>query len=293
MRPSTIIAAITLLLAANSATTIEDHVQRFELTIRVKRTDMRKTDPTVEPATLTSESEMTLFGRVERPHAGSRVTFYADSIRYESRKPSAFQTFMSADTMYYRSAQGGGAVDHRKAEYDSMLSCVFKGAALQVALDETGAPQTTKHLNDRCQSGEYERINAPVTLCAFLIPTPAGRDRWREMRPSPSFSGVGFHPEIEWLYRTAQTTDWDATVTVAADSTIENLTTHMKNGEEVMIVRDRIRIAGTIVIDRSSGLPKQAELRVGESLQLVRPHASGMVITKEGLYTIRLTLTLP
>jgi hypothetical protein len=145
-------------------------------------------------------------------------------------------------------------------------------------------------MNDRCQSGEYERINAPVTLCAFLIPAPGGRDRWLDQRPSPSFSGVGFHPVIEWLYRTVATTDRDATVTVAADSTIENFTTHLKNGEEVVIIRDRIRIGGTMVIDRSTGLATHAELRVGESLQLVRPHASGMVLTKEGHYTIRFTL---
>ena len=95
---------------------------------------------------------------------------------------------------------------------------------------------------------------------------------------------------IEWLYRTVDTTDYDATVTVAADSTFEDFTTHLKNGEEVTIVRDRIRIGGTMVIDRSTGLPKHAELRVGESLQMVRPHASGMVITREGQYTIRFTL---
>jgi hypothetical protein len=195
---------------------------------------------------------------------------------------------MSADTMYYRSGAGGHAVDHREAAYDSMLSCVFGGAALRVDLDGAGAPHVA-HLNDRCECGLYERINAPVTLAAFLISPPDGRDRWHELRTSVSFSGVGFYPAVEWLYRVVRTTDRDASVTVAADSTIENYATRMKNGEEVMILRDRIRVGGTVVIDRSTGLATSGEIRVGESLHLSRPADPG-VLAREGRYTIRLSL---
>jgi hypothetical protein len=233
---------------------------------------------------------MTLFGRVELTPTGAEVTFYADSILYESRSPRTLTTFMSADTMYYRSPGGGGAIDHHQVAYDLMLSCVFGGAALRVARDETGAPPKTEHLNADCPGGEYGSINLPVTLGAFLILAPERRDRWVERRPAPSYSGVGFHPVIEWLYRTVDSTDRDVTVTVAADSTIENFTTHFKSGEEINIVRDRIRVGGTMVIDRTTGLPKHGELRIGESLQLVRPDAAGVIITREGQYTVRFNL---
>ena len=263
---------------------------RFELTVLTTRTDTRKSHLTDKSPAVTSESELTLFGRVESSGGGAEVTFYADSILYHSLKPFAFQTFMSADTMYYRSSTGTGTIDHKEAVYDSMLSCVFGGAALRVTRDRSGAPKDVDHLNDRCQSGEYESINAPITLCAFLVRTPDDGDRWHDRKPSPSFSGVGFHPEIDWLFRAVRTTDSETTVTVAADTTIEDYETVMKNGEEILVVRDWIRIGGTMSIDRSTGLPRLAELRIGESLRLIRPHASGMVVTREGHYTIRFSV---
>jgi hypothetical protein len=145
-------------------------------------------------------------------------------------------------------------------------------------------------MNDDCHSGEYGRINAPVTLGAFLVGIPAHRDRWYDRRSLPSYSGVGFHPEIELLYRTVQTSEHEATVAIAADTTIENHSTLMKNGEEIVIVRDRIRLGGTITVDRSTRLPSRGELRIGESMRLVRPHAAGTVVIKEGFYKIRFSL---
>jgi hypothetical protein len=263
---------------------------RFELTVLTTRTDKRKSNVSAESPAVTSESEMTLFGRVLTSGAGAAVTFYADSILLQSIKPFAFQAFMSADTMYSRSPTGTGAIDQNDAAYDTMLACVFGGAALNFARDRSGAPQDTQHMNDLCQSGIYQSFNTPTTLRAFLVPTPDEGDRWHDRRPSPSFSGVGFHPEIDWLFRTVRSTDSLVTLTVVADSTIEDYKTTMNNGEEVLIVRDRIRIGGTMSIDRSNGLPRRAELRIGESLRLVRPHASGMVITREGHYTIRFEL---
>jgi hypothetical protein len=263
---------------------------RFELTVLTTRTDTRKSHITDDSPPVTSESETTLFGRIESSGGGAAVTFYADSILHHSLRPFVFQTFMSADTMYYRSSSGTSTIDHKEAVYDSMLSCVFGGAALKVNRDRSGAPKDAEHINDRCQSGEYERINAPITLGAFLVRTPDDGERWHDRKPSPSFSGVGFHPEIDWLFRVARTTDSEITVTVTADTTIEDYKTVMKNGEEIVIVRDRIRIGGTMSIDRSTGLPHLAEVRVGESLRLIRPHASGMVITREGHYTIRFSV---
>lgn len=279
-----------LLAAAYTPPPTESDIRRFELTIQVKRTDSTRSPQTGASPAVTSESDMTLYGRVRQPPPGNTMTFYADSIRYEGRRPFAFQTFMSADTMYYRAGGGEAGIDHRDAAYDSMLSCLFGGAALVVVRDETGGPDSTRHFNDRCESGEYEQMNAPVTLCAFITPAPGDGDRWRDSRPTPSFSGVGFHPVIDWRYRTVQLSDSETTVTVTADTTIEGLEITMKNGEEVFVVHDRIRIGGTIVGERGAGLPSRAELRVGERLELVRPAASGTMITREGLYSLRFSL---
>jgi hypothetical protein len=226
------------------------------------------------------------------------LTFYADSIEFYSRQPFAFRTFMSADTMYYRSGGGTSVIDRKStADYDSMLSCLFTGPALQVFLSTSGAPDSTAHPNERCRSGEYSRINTPVTIRAFLVgrdrgafETGGNNRRWREVRSAPSFSGIGFHPSIRFLYRVVKTTDVSATVAVAADTTIENHRTVMKNGEEVLISHDRFRIGGTLIVDRATGMTRSGELRIRESVEFIRPHASGTVITKEGEYTLRLSL---
>jgi hypothetical protein len=273
----------------------------FVLTIAENRTDRRDTFATGESPAVTVESDLILSGRVDVLGTNRVLTFYADSIEFYSRQPYVYRTFMSADTIYYRSGGGTSTIDRKgTAEYDSMLSCLFTGPALQVFLSTSGDPDSTVHANERCGSGEYGRINAPVTFHALLL----GRDqgvfeaggqdgRWREARRAPSFSGIGFHPSIQFLYRVVKTTDASLTVTIAADTTIENHRTVMKNGEEVVISRDRFRIGGTLVVDRATGLTRSGELRIRESVELVRPHASGMVVTKDGEYTIRLSFPSP
>jgi hypothetical protein len=235
---------------------------------------------------------MSMYGRLELSgtgHAGI-VTFYADSISYDSRQPYVFRSFMSADTMYY-GARGGVVEGQVDAEIDSMLACGFRGPALRFYLSQSGAPDSTAHLNERCRSGEYGRVNAPTTLGCFVVRRPPAsgedRSRWRETRPAPSFSGVGYHPEIEFLYREVDASETSSTISVAADTTLDNVHTTMKNGEAVIITRDRIRIGGTLVVDTATGFATRGELRIRETLELVRPSASGMVIRKNGEYTIR------
>jgi hypothetical protein len=270
----------------------------FVLTVSEHRTDRRSSPAMGESPVVVSELVLTLYGRVDRSDvvAGDMVVFYADSISMESRRPFAFRTFMSADTVYYSAPGGRGAIDHTgDADLDTMLSCVFGGPALIAFVSPTGAPDSTFHSNERCPSGEYGRINAPVTLCAFLFGRSTlgaasrgeGGLRWRESRPVPSFSGIGFHPRIDLLFREVGKAGESATVTVAADSTIENCVTRMKNGEEVMILHDRFRVGGTLTVERSTGLTSAGEIRVREELKLVRSNAGGVVMEKEGEYTIR------
>jgi len=275
----------------------EEH--SFVLTVAEYRTDRRSSPATGESPEVTSKSVLTLYGRVDTSQDGSGkvVTFYADSLSYDSQRPFVFQTFMSADTMYYSARGGRQAIDQtRDAELDTMLSCVFGGPALSAYMSQVGAPDSTIHTNEGCRCGEYERINAPVTLGAFLfgwhaaaLSGDSGR-RWRELRPVPTFSGIGFHPEIYLLYRLANTADGSSTVSVAADSTMENLETRMKNGEEVLILRDRIRVGGTLTVVHETGLTNAGEIRIREALKLVRPNAGGIVVEKQGEYTIRFSL---
>jgi hypothetical protein len=284
--------AIACASSTRNGTAVVQHppARPFQLTIVIERTDSRLSAVSDGTQVVKSESETTLFGRAEFQPTGGAVTFYADSIRHHSREPFEFHTFMSADTMYYLAGGRGGEIDHRRAEYDSMLWCVFVGPVLRIDRDESGLPGATIQLKGDCRSGEYERINAPVTLSAFLMRTATDHDRWHERRPLPSYSGVGFHPEIDLLYRTVRATQREATVTIAADTTIENLSTRMKNGEEVVVVRQRIRLGGTMTVDRSTGFAARGELRIGESLRMARPHASGMIVLREGLYRIRFSL---
>jgi hypothetical protein len=107
---------------------------------------------------------------------------------------------------------------------------------------------------------------------------------------APSFSGVGFYPEIDLLYRMIESKDHSVTVAVAADTTIENVRTRMPNGEEIMIVSDRFRVGGSLTITHPSRLPYRGELRIREALTLIRPNASGNVLNRDGEYTLRFTL---
>jgi hypothetical protein len=281
--------------SSSSRDTARGHLSSIErafvLEISENRTDTRENPLLSGSQPVSMESISTLFGRVVRREGVEAITFFADSIRYQSKSPYIFNTFMSADTMYYSAPGGGSAIDPDDPEYAAMLSCLFDGPALWVTLTDAGTPSVINHSNDECRSGEYKRMNAPVTLAAFLNRVPAAGEKWYEMRSVPSFSSTGFHPEIEWYYRTAEITAATATVTVAADSTIENHTTVMPNGEEVRIVSDRFRVGGTLVIDREAGLPAEGELRISESLHFVRPRASGMSVTREGRYTIRFELS--
>jgi hypothetical protein len=104
------------------------------------------------------------------------------------------------------------------------------------------------------------------------------------------FSGVGFHPSIETLYRAVESTGETVTIAVAAETTLADIRTVMRNGEEVVITTDRIRMGGTLDVESATGITRKGELRIRESMTLVRPNASGMIVTKDGEYTIRFSL---
>lgn len=260
------------------------------LTVSETRTDEREAPWAGATHSVTSESETTLWGRVASDPGGGLVAFFADSLRYRSRRPFVFETFVSADTAYHEARGGRGSFAGDDDGLAAMRACLFGEAVLAVVLSGAGAPGAVTDRGHDCGSGEYDRIGAPVTLAAFFVRRADRGRRWRETRAVPTFSGVGFHPRVEWLYRAVDARGATATVTLAADSTVEDLEVTMPNGERVTIVRDRIRLGGTLILDRDAGPPAHGEVRVAETVRFVRPRSSGMVVTKDGRYTIRLQL---
>jgi hypothetical protein len=269
----------------------------FLLSIDENRVDSRRSPATGEIPSVEQERVLKMFGRARHDtRNGAVYIFYADSLELVSRKPFEYSTFMSADTMYKRTREGPSGVNRRDSdEVDLMLKCLFGGPAVRVYTDACGAPVSTEHPNETCRSGEYSHINAPVTLSVFFFkPASPGSEqtttRWRDSRLVPSFSGVGFHPSIELLYRVVDTGDELRRISVTADTTVRDLSFTMKNGEEVTIVSHRFRVGGTLSTVRDSALPLRGELRVREELTMLRKNAGGQIVDKLGEYTIRFSL---
>lgn len=265
----------------------------YTLTISEHRQEQKQAALFDESSNLTFESDVKLFGRIgTRPPAGRHVVVYADSIAFDLRSPYALRTFMSADTMYY-DARGGRSVVNRKHidKYDDMLACVFSGPSLRAVYRQTGALDSISHLKDHCESGLYSRINVPVTMGLFLPDSAAlqaGENScWVEHRDLPSFSGVGFHPRIEFSYRIVKIEDQTRTIVVSADSTVREHRTRMKNGEEVVIISDQLHVGGTLVTNAALGISQSGEIRIRETMELLRPNAGNVVINKSCEYTIR------
>jgi hypothetical protein len=238
-----------------------------------------------------------MYGRVATgPRDKSDHTFYVDSLSLDRRRPFAYQTFMSADTIYYRSDTGQNVIDRDGSDgLGEMLKCLFDGPALRVRAGGSGRPDSVEHFNESCRSGEYSHINTPVTLAAFFFGSPgpgAGgtADRWSENRVAPSFSGTGFHPTIRWLYRVVDSRDKTDRITITADTTLQDVSFIMNNGERATIVIDRFRVGGTLSIEDGRSLPLWGELRIREELTLLRHNAGGQIIDKLGDYTIRFRL---
>lgn len=263
----------------------------FELSIHERRVDSRSSPATGEIPPVEQELLIRLYGHAAQ-HGGIH-TFFADSLALESRKPFVYTTFMSADTVYYESGQGRNVVDRRDSpELESMLGCLFGGTAVGITTNEYGAPDSVTNPAAACGSGEYGRINAGVTLSAFFAGSGGHGRRWRARRPVPSFSGTGYHPEIDYLYRIVETTDESVRVSVAADTTVSDVDFTMKNGEVVMIASNRFRVGGTLLVGRDGGLARSGELRIREEQTLVRQNAGGQIIRRTGEYTVRFSLVV-
>ncbi len=269
----------------------------FLLSIKENRVDSRRSPATGEIPSVEQARALKMFGRVRLDtRTGTVYIFYADSLVLDSQKPYEYSTFMSADTVYYRSETGQKVISRRESDdLDLMLKCLFDGPAVRIFAGDDGAPDSTEHMKKTCRSGEYGHINSPVTLAAFFCrPATSAMEqkttRWRDSRLVPAFSGLGFHPSVEMLYRVVDSGDGLDRISVTADTTVRDMAFTMKNGEEVTIVSHRFRVGGTLSSDRKGALPPWGELRIREELTMLRNNAGGQIIDKLGEYTIRFTL---
>jgi hypothetical protein len=267
----------------------------FSLSVSELREERRDPSTPSRKSTIVFETQLTLHGRFVRENTENRAALavFADSMTFASRRPLAYRTFLSADTMYHHAPGGTAEVDRADAPaIDSMLACLFGGPAFRAHLGSGSAIDSLEHLNSDCLSGEYRRMNLPVTL-GFFLPDPqwlAAEEgaRWQAPRVPPLFSGVDFRPAVEFQWQAVAVALGQVTVVFSADSTFGRRQTTLAKGEEAVITRDRILAGGTIVLDRETALPVSGEVRIREHMEMLRPQLGPDVFTKSGEYTIRI-----
>ncbi len=280
----------------------------FTFSIHEKRNERVVTPGADAAVPADFETDITLFGRIAAPGgqaAGGTATFN-DSIRFSTTLPFPFESFMSRDTFYFN-AEGKPAVVSTGAgeHYDSMLACVFEGPALEIAVrpdspdslapqENSSAPRppAIRNLKPDCGSGGYSRIDLPVSLGFFFMGTPANSPvkdyTWREVKTLPSFSGMGFHPDIAVPMRIVALDSDRITAVFSADTVVEDVSKTMPNGETIDILEYRIHIGGTLVVDRSDGVPRGGEVRIEEEISYLRRRVSSLVASKSCSSLLRL-----
>jgi|GEM_PF-5409857 len=200
----------------------------FILSIMDKRTEKRISGGAESPVPVDFSSQITFYGRIDRDNERPyRILYtYNDSIRYLTDSPFHFESFMSLDTLTHSADAGPRMADLGYiSKYDSMLSCIFAGPSLKIEFeppaDSLGsAPHygvipfgpAIQNLKPDCPSGEYDKINMPVSFGAFMIkisgPELAAGLRWNMKFRLPGFSGTRLYPEIEIRFQISTSPGW-------------------------------------------------------------------------------------
>jgi hypothetical protein len=240
------------------------------------------------------ESELILFGRLTTEICGDSIVFTAfnDSMQFKNVMPYPFDTFMSRDTLYYSSDTGRDVVSGGFFEmYDSMLACIFEDPALTIRFCRTCERPTIDHWKDDCESGEYTRLDLKHALGLFFaetwIPSLAEDSRWEEDKRIPSYSRLGYRPKVRARARVVQIADGAATAVLLSDTTLSGIHTTLPNGESATILRNALHLGGTLFLALQDGLPLKGEIRIEESMQILRPKLSDRAIEKECAYILR------
>jgi hypothetical protein len=205
-------------------------------------------------------------------------------------------------------AEGKPAVVSTGGEspYDTMLACVFDGPALEIAnppekfdsavmsedLPGVRSP-AIRNLKPDCGSGGYARMNLPVSLGFFFVRPPAPQDeagdmQWRELKTLPSFSGLGFNPDLAIPLRIVALDSGRLTAVFSADTTFEDVRQTLPNGETIDILAYRIHIGGTLFVAYPGGTPRGGEARIEEEISYLRPRVSMVAATKSCSSVLRL-----
>ncbi|MFH1756351.1 MAG: hypothetical protein ABIA59_11685 [Candidatus Latescibacterota bacterium] len=240
------------------------------------------------------QSELVLYGRLDSEAGDDSVCSIAfnDSIQYKSITPYPFDTFMSRDTLYYSSDAGPNVVSRgHSALFDTMLACLFTGPALHLSFHKNSQSYEVTHNKEDCESGEYTRLDLPYALGIFFadawIASVTQGSRWAGVKTIPRYSGMGHRPAIRIQTRIVQVKDSIATAVLSSDTTLSNMPTILPNGESATIIQNTIHLGGTLFLAQESGIPLRGEIRIEESMQIIRPKLSDRAIEKECAYILR------
>jgi hypothetical protein len=280
----------------------------FSISIHEEREEQRIEPLSDSTVPVSFETDVVLYGRIGYREEATPHIFvtFNDSIRFKTKQPFPFESFMSRDTMYSE-AEIGPKVSQKNepARYDSTLACIFSGPALEItrtAPTQTqdgrritsggGVQYIATDLKGECGSGQYAHIKAAVSLGVFFVATPVGQmhrgSSWRVTKIIPSFSGLHFYPEIPISFKAVATESSRLTVVFTADTTLEDISETLPNGRVISILEDRIHVGGTFVLNRETGLTEKGECRVEENISFLRPDVSNRIGTKNCNYILRL-----
>lgn len=249
------------------------------------------------PSAATAESRTTLshFGRIEESRGGKggsgsspAVTVYSDSLLFRSESPFRFVAALSRDSIQISSAQDRPAAQMGGIESDEeMLRCLFEGpsVAIRFSSEHPGA-WNMEHLKSDCPGGLYRRLNLPVTMGPFIL-VPDDHDgagaRWQSIVECPSFSGLGFFPQLKWQYTMTKTESGTGghSIEIACDTTLSGVRAKMPNGETVDIIADRIRVRGTLAPWPGLVCFYEGKIEIREEIRYVRPALESSVLEKK------------
>jgi hypothetical protein len=269
--------------------------QPFEIAVREVNVETGFEGETRGAAPAESRTALRHFGRIEalrgdrvRRDSNTAVTVYTDSLLFRSESPFRFVAALSRDTIQISSAENKPSAQMGGIESDEkMLRCLFEGPSIAIRFPgEYPEARAMEHFKSDCPGGLYRRLNLPVTMGAFVFAIPKGLDRpenhWQAIVECPSFSGLGFFPQIRWKYtvkRTASGTEGPS-IEIVCDTTLAGVRAATANGETVDIISDRIQVRGTLEPWPGLFCFYEGKIEIQEEIRYVRPALDSSVLEK-------------
>lgn len=258
--------------------------ENFTLTVEEDRVEIREVGLSAAPVEVEMRSALTLYGRIA--WKDGRYLTFNDSLVFTSDYPAYYRSFMSADTMYAASKLGTkGVAKGGYSVYDSLLLCLFTGPALEYRPALKGASRI-RDLKRTCSSGEYTRLNPPVSLGAFLLP-PLTTARDSCTIALPSFSGLRFFPSIRVERRRLERGPAETTVVLLADTTFKDRQVSLGFGDTFVILEDKIHLGGSMIMAPGEDIPRRGEVRVEEKISYLHQRSGATKNRKNCFFILR------